>query len=143
MLNIQFPQTEYIGCKFPEVTGRNGELVIEGRSKKYIYRLLPGMARPQVGDMCVVSCSNGFQVAVVVTLDEIIPADWKNGEVANVVGFVNWDAYQNALRAKKEKEALKKELMRMKKEMDEQFALDMYAERSPEFAALLERYKSL
>lgn len=142
-MNIKFPETDLIGCRFPEVTGRNGELVVDARSKKYIYRILPGMCRPNVGDMCVVSCITGFQVAVVVSLDETLPSTWNKGEVAQVVGFVDYQAYTQALETQRKKEALRDELMRMKKKLDDQFALELYAEKSPEFAALLEQYKSL
>ena len=143
MINVKFPETNFVGCRFPQVTGRNGELVVDGRSKEYIYRLLPGTTRPNIGDMCVVSCSKGFQVAIVTSLDKSIPSDWDVNDMSNIVGFVDYQFYAHTLENKKKREALRQELMRKKKEMDEQFALELYAEKSPEFKELLDQYNSL
>ena len=143
MINIKFPETDYIGCRFPDNTGRNGELVIDYKSKEYVYRLLPGMVRPHIGDMCVVSCTTGFQVAIVTSLDQTIPTNWNEKSMANVVGFVDFEAYCTMIDTLKKKEALKDQLLRKKKELDEQLAWDIYAEKSPEFAELLKQYNSL
>lgn len=139
MINIQFPETNVIGCRFPECTGRNGEVEVNKRSKEYYYKLLPGMGKPNVGDFAVVSCQNGFQVCVVTSLDAI--AEFK--DIAYVVGFVDVESYNKELERQKQKERLHAELMRKKKELENTIALEMYAERSPEFKALLEAYNSL
>ena len=143
MVTIKFPETDYIGCRFPQCTGRNGNLVVDNTSKEYIYKLLPGMYRPTVGNMCVVSCSNGYQVAVVTSINQCIPDGWKEQSMANVVGFVDFEAYRTMMENKKRKEALKEQLLRKKKELDERLAWDIYAEKSPEFAELLKQYNSL
>ena len=139
MVNIKFPETDVIGCRFPEVTGRNGEVEVNMRSKEYYYKLLPGMSKPKLGDFVVTSCQNGFQVCVVTTLDAI--AEFK--DIAFVVGLVDVQAYNDAVERMKQKERLHAELMRKKKELESTIALEMYAERSPEFKALLEAYNSL
>lgn len=143
MVNIKFPETDYIGCRFPCTTGRNGDLIVDNTTKEYIYRLLPGMTRPNIGTMCVVSCSTGFQVAVVTSVNQTIPSNWNEQSLANVVGFVDFEVYRIMMENKKKKEILKEQLLRKKKELDEQFALDLYAEKSPEFAELLKQYNSL
>lgn len=143
MINIQFPETKYIGCKSPQVSGRNGDFIINSSSKEYIFELLDGMEKPKIGDMCVVSCSNGFQVAMVTSINCFIPDSWDKGTVSHVVGFVDYETYKGLVERKKQKKALKDLLVKKKKEMDEQFAWDLYAEKSPEFAELLKKYNSL
>lgn len=139
MTNIKFPETDVIGCRFPEVTGRNGEVEVNNRTKEYYYKLLPGMPKPKVGDFVVVSCANGFQVCVVTTLNAITSFE----DLAYVVGFVDVEPYKYELGRQAEKKRLHTELMRMKKEMEATLALDIFAERSPEFKALLDAYKAL
>ncbi len=139
MVNIKFPETDVIGCRFPEVTGRNGEVEVNMRTKEYYYKLLPGMPKPKAGDFVVVSCQNGFQVCVVTTLD----AMFEHSDVAYVVGVVDVQAYKAELERQATKKRLHSELMRKKKELEETIALDLFAERSPEFKALLEAYNNL
>ena len=139
MINIKFPGTDVIGCRFPECTGRNGEVEVNNRTKEYYYKLLPGIGKPKLGDFVVVSCQNGFQVCVVTTLDAI--AEFP--DIAYVVGTVDVEAYKNELRRQAEKKRLHAELMRKKKELEDSIALDLFAERSPEFKALLDAYNNL
>ena len=139
MINIKFPETDVIGCRFPEVTGRNGEVEVNMRTKEYYYKLLPGMVKPKPGDFAVVSCQNGFQVCVVTTLDAV--AEFP--DIAYVVGFVDVEHYKATLERQEQKKRLHAELMRKKKELESTIALEMYAERSPEFKALLDAYNNL
>ena len=139
MINIKFPETDVIGCRFPEITGRNGEVEVNPRSKEYYYRLLPGMNKPALGDFAVVSCQNGFQACIVTSLDAIPSVK----DLSYVVGFVESQPYTATLLRQAEKERIYTELMRKKKELEETIALDVFAERCPEFKELLEAYKSL
>lgn len=139
MVNIKFPETDVIGCRFPEVTGRNGEVKVNMNSKEYFYKLLPGMDKPKLGDFVVTSCVNGFQVCVVTTLDSM----YDQPDMAYVVGIVDVENYKATLERQEKKKRLHAELMRKKKELESTIALEMYAERSPEFKALLEAYNSL
>ena len=139
MTNIKFPETDIIGCRFPEVTGRNGEIEVNNRTKEYFYKLLPGMEKPTVGDFVVVSCQNGFQVCVVTTINAMTGFE----DLAYVVGTLDVKSYQDELTRQKEKKRLHAELMRKKKELEDTIALDVFAERSPEFKALLDAYKAL
>jgi hypothetical protein len=139
MINIKLPETDVIGCRFPEVTGRNGEVEVNNRSKEYYYKLLPNMDKPKVGDFVVVSCQNGFQVCVVTTINAMTGFE----DLAYVVGTVDVVPYRNELARQEEKKRLHKELMRKKKELEDTIALDVFAERSPEFKALLDAYKAL
>lgn len=139
MINIKLPETEVIGCRFPEVTGRNGEVEVNNRTKEYYYKLLPGMPKPSVGDFVVVSCQNGFQVCVVTTIDALTSFE----DLAYVVGFVDVEPYKTELARQAEKKRLHAALMAKKKELEATIALDVFAERSPEFKALLDAYKAL
>lgn len=139
MLNITLPETDVIGCRFPEYTGRNGDVEVNNRTKEYYYKLLPGMPKPKKGDIVVVSCQNGFQVCVVTTLDAMTSIK----DLAYVVGIVDVEAYRTELQRKAEKERIHAELMRKKKELEDTLSLEIFAERSPEFKALLDAYKSL
>lgn len=139
MKNIKFPETDIIGCRFPECTGRNGEVEVNNRTKEYYYKLLPGMCKPNVGDFVVVSCQNGFQVCVVTTLNAF--AEFK--DIAYVVGFVDVDPYKEELERQYNKKRIHAELMQKKKELEETLSLEIFAERSPEFKALLDAYNSL
>lgn len=139
MVNIKFPETDVIGCRFPECTGRNGEVEVNMRSKEYYYKLLPGMDKPKLGDFVVTSCQNGFQVCVVTTLNAV--AEFP--DIAYVVGFVDVELYKATLERQEQKKRLHAELMRKKKELESTIALEMYAERSPEFKALLDAYNNL
>lgn len=139
MLNIKLPETDVIGCRFPEITGRNGKVEVNERTHEYFYRLLPNMPKPKKGDFVVVSCQNGFQVCVVTTLDSL----YDQSDMAYVVGTVDVEAYTKELERQEQKKRLYKDLMKKKKELEESLAWDIFAERSPEFKALLEAYNNL
>lgn len=139
MTNIKFPETDTIGCRFPECTGRNGDVEVNPRSKEYFYKLLPGMQKPTVGDFVVVSCQNGFQVCVVTTVNALTDFE----DFAYVVGFVDVHPYRAELERQEQKKRLHTELMKKKKELEGTIALEVFAERSPEFKALLDAYNSL
>lgn len=139
MTNIKFPETDIIGCRFPECTGRNGAIEVNMRSKEYFYKLLPGTSRPNKGDLVVTSCINGFQVCVVTTLDALYEAK----DMAYAVGVVDANMYREELARQEQKKKLHAQLMQMKKELEASIALEVFAERSPEFKALLEAYNKL
>lgn len=136
---FNFPETDIIGCRFPTVTGRNGEIEVDKTSKEYFYKLLPGMNKPRCGDFVVVSCQNGFQVCVVTTLNATSRFD----DMAYAVGTVNVRAYMEELERQKRKKALHAALLQKKKELEEAVTWDMLAERSPEFKSLLDAYRNL
>lgn len=141
-MNVEFPKTEYIGCVFPKsVYERNAKIETASTAKVYTYKLLPGMETPKVGDLAVVACSNGIQVAVVKTLNAI---PYNNGkDAALVIGFVDPGAYHSELQKAEDRKQLHHALMAMKKKLDEDMALEIYADRSPEFKKLLEAYNAL
>lgn len=139
MTNFKFSETDVIGCRFPTVVGRNSEVKVDPKSKEYYYKLLPGQPKPALGDFVVTACVNGFQVCVVTTLDAI--TSYK--DLAYVVGTVDVSAYREALERKAAAKAAYAQLMKKKKELEESVTLDLLAEKSPEFAALLKNYREL
>ena len=139
-MTFEFPKTSLIGCRFPECTGRNGEVKTNPLSKEYTYKLLPDQPQPKLGDLVVTSCVNGFQVCVVTSLN--VPTT-KFKDVAYVVGTVDVEAYQKMLQKAAFKEQLHSQLMDMKKELDEQVLFELLAAKSPEFKAVLEAYNNL
>lgn len=140
MLNVVFPETDLIGCKFPDVTGRNGDVKVDPLGKEYIYKLLPGAPRPHKGDLAVVSCKNGFQVCVVTQLD--VPTTTFK-DIAYVVGVISAEKYQAQLQKEALKERMYKDILAKKKEIENQISWDVLAERSPEFKAMVEAYRAL
>lgn len=139
-MTLEFPRTDLIGCKFPQVTGRNGQVEILPTSKEYTYRLLPGQPVPKLGDFVVTSCANGFQVCVVTTLN--VPTTTYK-DVAYVVGIVDVEAYQETLRKAEMKKGLHKQLLAKKKELEDMVTFELLAEKFPELKALLEAYQNL
>ena len=139
MTTFEFPKTNKIGCRFPQVNGRNGALQVSNHTKEYFYELLPGMEMPRVGDLVVVSCVNGFQVAQVTTLNAL----YEGPDMALVVGVVDPSAYVQYLERKEKKAAVYAQMMAMKKQLEKEYALELFAEKSSEFKELLEMYKSL
>lgn len=141
MTNITFPETDVIGCKFLTTEGcRNQPLKVAKGSKEYFYKLLPGMPKPRVGDLAVVACINGIQTVSVTTINAMTNFD---GEMAYVVGLIDPTAYNEHLVNQQKKRILAMELEKKKKELEESVTLDLLAERSPEFKALLEAYRAL
>lgn len=141
MTNINFPETDVVGCKFISASGvRNQKLVVSRNSKEYYYKLLPGMEKPKIGDIAVVACINGIQAVSVTSVDCMCNFD---GEMAYVVGLCDPTAYTEFLLNQQKKEILAKQLEAMKKELEESVTLDLLAEKSPEFKALLEAYRAL
>lgn len=140
-MNITFPTTEFISCVFPKPTAqRNAPIETAVTAKSYTYKLLPGMDKPKVGDLAVVACATGLQVAVVKSLNAIPYQDSK--DASYVVGFVDPQAYRQTLDKEAERKKLYATLMAKKKELDKTLAFEVYAEKDPEFKELLDLYKT-
>ena len=135
---FKFPETDVVGCRFPVIGGRNSEVEVDPKSKEYFYKLLPGQPKPKLGDFVVTACVNGFQVCVVTTLNAM--TSFK--DIAYVVGTVDGAAYREELHRQEMKKRLHAELMAKKKELEESVTLDLLAEKSPEFKAILDAYRS-
>lgn len=138
-MNIEFPKTDIIGCRFPTNVGqRNQRLQVDNTTKEYFYRVLPG-TEPKVGDLAIVACINGFQVAVVTSLNALYERD----DLAYALGFVDPEKYNTYQENQAKKKLLKSKMDRMRKELEDLVTLDLLAEKSPEFKELLEAYRKL
>lgn len=60
-----------------------------------------------------------------------------------VIGTVSLDAFKEFMEKKEQKKALWAALQKKKKELEDTIALEVFAEKSPEFKELLEAYKSI
>ena len=126
---FKFPETDVVGCRFPVIGGRNSDVVIDPESKEYFYKLLPGQPKPKLGDFVVTAC---------VTLNAMTSFQ----AIAYVVGTVDVAAYREELHRQEMKKRLHAQLMAKKKELEESVTLDLLAEKSPEFKAILDAYRS-
>lgn len=139
---IELPKTDLVGCKFYKCSGRNCRPEVDPFSKEYVYKVVPGIEELRLGDMVVVSSINGFGVCMVTSLNRELPASLK-GDVACVVGKVDYTRYEEALERDQQKKQLKSALLRRRKELDDELSLEFYADKDAEFKKLLEAYKSL
>lgn len=138
-IKIEFKETDIIGGKYLENTGRNGKIEVNPLGKEYFYKLFPGMEKPRLGDMVVVSSQNGFGVILVTTLN----ATSHFKDMAYCVGSVSPESYVTYLENEKRKGELRNALEKKKKELEEIVTWELLAEKSPEFKALLDEYKEL
>lgn len=138
----EFSKTDLVGCRFYKCGSRNCRPEVDPFSQEYVYKVVPGIEKLKLGDMVVVSSINGFGVCMVTSLNRELPASLK-GDVAYVVGKVNYERYEEALERDQQKKQLKSALLRRKKELDDELSLKFYADKDDEFKKLLETYKSL
>lgn len=138
-MKIEFTETRIIGGKYLSNTGRNGDIVEVPIGKEYFYKLLPGMNKPKIGDLMVVSSNAGFGVVKVTTVD----AKSKLDGHAYCVGTVDPTMYITELQKEKKRKELKSILDKKSKELMDIAAWEMIADRSPEFKELLEQYKAV
>lgn len=146
MSTFMFPETDLIGCKYiPKVdTGvRNKLPEIPTFAKEYTYRLLPGATKPKVGDFAVVSNNNGVAVCVVSTVNMIAPSSFDMDTMSYVIGTVSPDAFREFIAKREQKKALWATLQKKKRELEDTIALEVFADKSPEFKELLEAYKAI
>lgn len=155
-VKIEFPETNIVGCKFLKYdsTQRNSceiyapgqpgyrpkEFTINTSSKVYNYKCIDGMSKPQLGDIVVVSCASGFALCQVVETNVIMP---ENADLAYVVGVVDVSNYLNFLQREKEKEQLKRALIKKKEEIEKSAVFEMLAEKDDSFAEMLKKFKEL
>lgn len=139
---IESPKTDLVGCRPYKCGGRNCRPEVNPCSKEYVYKVVPGIEELKLGDMVVVSSTNGFDVCMVTSMNRELPAHLQE-DVAYVVGKVDYTRYEETLERDQQKKQLKSALLRRKKELDDELSLEFYADRDAEFKKLLEAYKSL
>lgn len=153
-ISIQFPQTDVISAVFcyRNHTNRttydfdeNNMVVASQKSqlKAYSYRLPPALVgKVKAGDMVVVNCATGYQVAEVKAINAYAPTNTKT-ELAYVVGIVDKDNYFEFLESQKQLTILREQLEVEKKRIESMVTYELIAERNPEFKALLDNFKAM
>jgi len=113
--------------------------------KDYYFALFDPEHLVKVNDYVLVDSASGFQVCRVsglATQDEARESGWTM-PVKEVVCKVDFEAYHRRREQRKAKEALKKQMDKMVKDNQELILYQAIADKNPEMAALLERYKEL
>lgn len=156
-INVVFPPTDVVACvfSFKNHTNRtnsttyafdeNGMVVDSDRKslKRYYYRVpKPLMGELKVGDMVVVNCSTGYQVAEITAINAIAPSSCRE-KLAYVVGKVDAESYFEYLEQQKHLVMLREQLEVEKKRIESLVTYELLAERNPEFKALLDNFKAL
>ena len=151
-LNINFPQTDVVSVVFcyKNYTNRTSyefdenNIVVESQKrtlKQYYYRVPPTLVgKLKKGDMVVVNCSTGYQVAEVTVTNTYAP---KSEPVSYIVGVVDKDSYFEFLEDQKKLAVLREQLEAEKKRIESMVTYELLAERSPEFKALLDAFKAM
>lgn len=148
MTNIRFPETNLVECVFS--WRQSSDYVATkwdeydhcdpARMKQYIYRLPDNLVgKVAIGDTVLVHCKTGYQLAQIATVNATSPFDLDS--IAPVVCMVDLTSYIAEVEHKKSLARLKQLLDAEKKRLESMVAYDLIAEKNPEFAALLKRYK--
>lgn len=139
-LHVEIPETNFVAGRYLVNTGSNGKIerCPSGLGKTYTYELLPKMAKPNIGDLAVVSSAQGFGVIQITAINKI--CNIKN--CARVVGFIDPAMYNEFLEKKEQQEALKLQIEEMKEKLQDLVTWELLAEKSPEFKALVDAYKA-
>lgn len=150
MINLVLPKTDIIGVKFLGFDGRkNMTLDIPWKDipdekelrdqKQYLYKKMPGL-EVQKGDIVVVSCATGFQVAVVTEVDVITS---KNMDWAYAISRVDLKAYRAEIARQKQVEQLRKAIEAKRAQMEKAAVYELLASKDPTFAEMLEQFKNI
>lgn len=115
-----------------------GVRYLEGYSSQ-AYSYLSDIADIEQGDIVVVDAAGVLKVAKVVS----IGGNGYHGQMKWVISKVDMTAHRERSEARKRKQELGKKLLELKKKMDNATMYEKYAEESPEFAAVLEEWKSI
>lgn len=96
------------------------------------------------GDKILVSGQyKGVTVIEKILSKEECEAIFAKNIISEVICKVNTSAYDERVRVREEKEKLKKEMDKLVKALEEDRKYEIFADKSPELAAMLERYKEL
>lgn len=151
MVNIRFPNTDYVQCVFsyqnkasmadPEKYDEYGHYMDVASLKKYVY-YVPEYLQGQlhVGDTVIVRCTTGYQICEVVETNAFTSFDPKT--IAPVVSKVDVRPYIEFMHRAKQLKYMREQLDKEKKRLESLVTYDLLAERNPEFRAMLEAFKA-
>lgn len=150
-LNELFPATNLVNCVFAfrqsnTTTGTfnkydclpDAALI---KAKRYMYRV-PERLREElkVGDVVVVHCQTGFQLACVVELNAI--SNYPEESFAPVVCKADLHSYFDEIDTREALQAMRNKIEAEKKRLESMVTYDLIAEKNPEFKALLDAYRA-
>lgn len=151
MLNIRFPNTDYVQCVFSYQTRSGvsdsgkydecGRYVDVASLKRYVYYVLEylkGQLHP--GDVVVVKCITGYQICEVVESNTLISCDSRT--MAPVVAKVDIQPFIRSVNRAKQLKFMREEIDKEKKRLESLVTYDLLAEKHPEFKAMLEEFKA-
>ena len=141
----QIANMEESEMKQEKLTGYTKVAVIktDGCISNYHFAIYDDGVYYRPGDKVMVSGNDRIQV-----IEEIITPDeakerFDGDIIAEVIGRIDTIAYDRRVKKRKEAKQIKEEMDKKVKEMDELLKYEMYAKQSPEFLALLDKYKEL
>ena len=127
------------------LTGYAAVAVIEQGcyNKEYYYAIYADGYNYKVGDKVLVSNNNDIWTIKRLLTVQQAADEHKAVITAEVVTHVDNSAYLERIEQRKEAAAIKKDMDKIIKQMDEQMKYDIYAEENPELKKMLERYREL
>lgn len=150
MVNIRFPNTDYVRCVFSYqdvVSAADSKKYDEcghhmdiASLKKYVY-YVPEYLQGQLhaGDVVVVRCATGFQICEVVETNAFTSFDPVT--IAPVVAKIDIQPYIESVHRAKQLKYMREQLDKEKKRLESMVTYDLLAEKNPEFAAMLKAFK--
>lgn len=153
MTTFKFPETNLVRCVFSLRTNREYPSTLYDEFdhvddsarhdlKSYTYRVpehLKGQLK--MGDFVVVHCATGYQLCEVTQVNVTSPHDEET--FAPVVCRVDLQSYFDEVNKMMELAKVTKQLEEQKKKLEALVTYELLADKSPEFKALLDRYKEL
>lgn len=127
------------------LTGYAAVAVIEQGcyKKEYYYAIYADGYNYKVGDKVLVSNNNDIWTIKRLLTVQQAAEERKAAITAEVVTHVDNSAYLKRVEQRKEAAAIKKDMDKIIKQMDEKMKYDIYAEENPELKKMLERYREL
>lgn len=127
------------------LTGYAAVAVIEQGcyNKEYYYAIYADGYNYKVGDKVLVSNNNDIWTIKRLLTVQQAAEERKTAITAEVVTYVDNSAYLKRVEQRKEAAAIKKDMDKIIKQMDEQMKYDIYAEENPDLKKMLERYREL
>lgn len=127
------------------LTGYAAVAVIEQGcyNKEYYYAIYADGYNYKVGDKVLVSNNNDIWTIKRLLTVQQAAEEHKAAITAEVVTHVDDSAYLKRVEQRKEAAAIKKDMDKIIKQMDEKMKYEIYAEENPDLKKMLERYREL
>ena len=136
---------DVMNMKKEKLTGYKNVAVIrtDGGINDYHFAIYDDGVDYHPGDKVIVTGNNKIQEISEIITPEEAKDRFDKDIIAEVIGRIDTTAYDKRVEKRKEAKRIKEEMDKKVKEMDELLKYEMYAKQSPEFLALLDKYKEL